>query len=413
MFCKKQGRQGDLSERRRLVWYRFTPAKPTIPEVLLRERKKKAMHLSALPCRSLTVLTMVSGIVITLCAATPAATEEPNRAGFVYVMTNKSSGNTVVQFRRANDGSLGWMTEVPTGGNGTGANGADPLGSQDSLTPSGDGQLLIAANAGSNEVSVLNARAGKLAWLSKSPSGGTFPNSVALFGDLVYVLNAKGTPNISGFRLDTKGSLHAIPNAIVDLPAGSAGANDIRFSLGGDRILVTVSGTNQILEFDVGDDGVAGSPVPQQSAGNAPFGIRFGHDGAVLISEAAGSVSSYRLEGDDILDVISAAVPDTQEASCWISVTGSKRNAYISDTGSGALSSYSVGPNGEVSLLKAIATTAAGPPIDSALSRDSRFLYVEESPLGEVQIFRVDGASLLPIGQVTSLPAGIQGIAAQ
>jgi 6-phosphogluconolactonase len=370
------------------------------------------MNSKALSHRWVVALMVISGLVLTLHAVLVHA-EEPNRAGFVYVMTNKNPGNSVVQFRRASDGSLAWMSEVSTGGSGTGANGADPLGSQDALVLSGDGQLLLAVNAASNELAVLSARAGKLAWLSKSSSGGTFPNSIALFGDLVYVLNAQGTPNISGFRLETNGALHAIPNAIVDLPAGSTGANDIRFTPSGERLLVTVSGTNQILEFDVGDDGVADSPVPQQSAGNAPFGIRFGHDGVVIVSEAAGSVSSYRLGASDTLDVISAAVPDTQKASCWLSVTGSKRNAYISNTGSGTLSSYSVGPNGEVSLLKAIATTTAGPPIDSALSRNSRFLYVEESPQGEVQVFRVDGANLIPVGQVTSLPAGIQGIAAQ
>ena len=371
------------------------------------------MRSNPLSRRSLAALVVVAGVFTNLYAPASAAAEETNHAGFVYVMTNKNPANSVVQFRRGSDGTLAWMSEVPTGGSGTGANGADPLGSQDALVLSGDGQLLIAVNAGSNEISVLSGRAGKLAWLSKAPSGGTFPNSVALFGDLVYVLNAHGTPNISGFRLDTNGVLHTIPNATVELPAGSTGANDIRFTPGGDRLLVTVSGTNQILEFEVGDDGVASGPEPQQSAGNSPFGIRFGHEGVVVISEAAGSVSSYRLGGDDTLDVISAAVSDTQKASCWISVTRSRGNAYVSNTASGTLSSYSIGPNGEITLLKSIAANTVGPPIDSSLSRNSKFLYVEESQLGEVQIFRVDGANLIPIGQVTSLPPGIQGIAAQ
>ena len=371
------------------------------------------MLSNALSRTPLAALVVVSGVFINLYSAALSAAEETNHAGFVYVMTNKNSANSVVQFRRGSDGTLAWMSEVPTGGSGTGPNGADPLGSQDALVLSGDGQLLIAVNAASNEVSVLSARAGKLAWLSKAPSGGTFPNSVALSGDLVYVLNAHGSPNITGFRLDTNGVLRTIPNATVELPAGSTGANDIRFAPGGDRLLVTVSGSSQILEFEVGDDGAVSSPVPQQSAGASPFGIRFGHEGVVVISEAAGSVSSYRLGGDTTLDVISAAVPDFQKASCWISVTRSRRNAYVSNTGSGTLSSFSIGPEGEISLLKSIATSTAGPPIDSTLSRDSRFLYVEESPLGEVQIFRVDAADLIPIGQVTSLPAGIQGIAAQ
>jgi len=119
-------------------------------------------------------------------------------------------------------------------------------------------------------------------------SGGVFPNSVALSGDFVYVLNKNGTtPNITGFRMDTIGTLHWI--ATVPLPPGSAGANDIRFSSDSTRLLLTESGTNEILVFPVGGDGVAGDPVVQTSAGGSPFGIRFGHDGVVVISKAAGS----------------------------------------------------------------------------------------------------------------------------
>ena len=116
---------------------------------------------------------------------------------FVYVMSNKNPGNSVIQFRRASNGALTWVREVATGGNGSGANGADPLGSQDSLVLGGGGLRLVAVNAGSNEVSVFGSIAGRLIWLSKSPSGGVFPNSVALSGDLVYVLNKNGTTPIS------------------------------------------------------------------------------------------------------------------------------------------------------------------------------------------------------------------------
>jgi DNA-binding beta-propeller fold protein YncE len=274
---------------------------------------------------------------------------------------------------------------------------------------SGEGQLLLAANAGSNEISVLSARNGQLTWLSKSASGGTFPNSIALSGDLVYVLNAQGTPNITGFRLDTHGTLHWI--ATVPLPAGTLSPNDVRFTPGGSHILLTASGSNQILVFDVGDDGVAQAPSVQASAGGAPFGIRFGHDGVAIVSEAAGSASSYRLD-DDTLDVISGAVSDTQKASCWISVDRAARTAYLSNTASGTISSFQVSGQGVLALLDAIAANPGGAPIDSALSRDSRFLYVVESAQGKTLIFRSSDGGLVSLGSV-SVPLGSQGITAQ
>jgi DNA-binding beta-propeller fold protein YncE len=335
--------------------------------------------------------------------------ETPRGDNFVYVMTNKTPSNSVLQFRRSADGSLTPVREVATGGAGAGANGADPLGSQDSLVLSGDGQILLATNSGSNEISVLSARNGQLTWLSKSASGGTFPNSIALSSDLVYVLNAQGTPNITGFMLDTHGILHWI--ATVPLPAGTLSPNDVRFTPDGSHILLTASGSNQILVFDVGDDGVAQAPSVQASAGGAPFGIRFGHDGVAIVSEAAGSASSYRLD-DDTLDVISGAVSDTQKASCWISVDRAARTAYLSNTASGTISSFQISGQGALALLDAVAANPGGAPIDSALSRDSRFLYVVESAQGKTLIFQSSDVGLVSLGSV-SVPLGTQGIAAQ
>src|SRR6266849_1906135 len=198
-------------------------------------------------------------------------------------------------------------------------------------------------------------------------SGGVFPNSVALSGDFVYVLNKNGTtPNITGFRMDTIGTLHWI--ATVPLPPGSAGANDVRFSPDGTRLLLTESGTNEILVFPIASDGVASSPVVQASAGGSPFGIRFGHDGIVVVSEAAGSASSYRSGDGDTLEIISCAVNDTQKASCWISLTRAASYAYLSNTGSRTLSSFQVGSNGELTLASAVDANPGGTPIDSSLS---------------------------------------------
>jgi 6-phosphogluconolactonase len=366
-----------------------------------------------LSLRRIVGLVIFAASLVGLCS-TEVAAENPRGDDFVYVMTNKSSQNSVIQFSRGEDGSLTRVREVLTGGRGTGATGVDPLASQDSLVLSGDGHLLLAVNAGSNELSVLEVKNGKLRWRDKIRSGGDFPNSVALSGDLVYVLNAKGAaPHINGFRLSPDGFLRSIPSARVDLPPGSAGANDIRFAEDGTKLLVTVSGTNQILVFEIGDNGVAGPPSAQASAGASPFGIRFGRNGIAIVSEAAGSASSYDFDAADMLNVISAAVPDTQAAACWISLNRSATHAFVSNTASGTISSYQIDGNGGLTLLQAVAANLGGAPIDSSLSRDSKFIYVVDSAMGRVVILRVDGGSLTPIGSVASLPASIQGIAAQ
>lgn len=174
------------------------------------------MRQKQLSLRQIAVSVMALALLAGSCSVDVAA-ENPHGDNFVYVMSNKSPHNSVIQFLRGRNGSLTWVREVPTGGSGTGPTVVDPLGSQDSLVLSGDGHLLLAVNAGSNEVSVLEVKKGKLRWRDKVRSGGVFPNSVTLSGDLVYVLNAKGaTPHVNGFRLDPDGFLHAIPGARVD-----------------------------------------------------------------------------------------------------------------------------------------------------------------------------------------------------
>src|SRR5215471_13532385 len=114
------------------------------------------MFRNSLSAKGVAVLVLTLGLFMSLYAINASA-QPTGGDNFVYVMTNKNPANSVLQFRRSADGSLTLMREVATGGSGTGANGADPLGSQDSLVLSGDGQLLLAANAGSNDVSILTA----------------------------------------------------------------------------------------------------------------------------------------------------------------------------------------------------------------------------------------------------------------
>ena len=377
--------------------------------------RSRRIFFPRLACLALTVLSLL------LVQITIAHAADSQIGGFVYVMTNQDSGNSVVVYKRSTNGTLHRAQEVSTHGLGSGGT-QDPLASQGALKLSSDGKLLFAVNAGSNEISVLGTSGNGLKFLSKANSGGDFPVSVAVHNDFVYVLNAHGTPNVSGFVLDPQGILHAIPNSILPLAGGSGSAPaQVGFSQDGDMLVVTETATNLIDVFLVSNDGHAASPVSQPSSGITPFGFSFGHLGRLFVSEAAAGVdgastaSSYQFNDSNMLQPISTAVPDTQTAACWMVLTNTGRFAFTSNSGSGTISSYSVPPNGKLTLAEAVAGRTGDDtlPIDMAMSRDSEFLYVVNSAIGGVSIFEVNGGKLSSRGNFTGLPLSIQGIAAQ
>jgi len=79
-------------------------------------------------------------------------------AGAVYVMTNNGTQNSVMVFHRNDGGALTQAGSFLTHGAGFGS-GVDPLGSQGSLTLTSDHRLLLAVNAGSNDISVFGVKA--------------------------------------------------------------------------------------------------------------------------------------------------------------------------------------------------------------------------------------------------------------
>src|SRR2546421_1188467 len=103
-------------------------------------------------------LAFILGLLTGLATSTHALAA--TSGGFVYVMTNQTTANSIIQYRRASDGSLTRLHEAATGGFGGTGNGVgalDPLGSQDSLVLTEAGSLLLAVNAGSNQLSSLAA----------------------------------------------------------------------------------------------------------------------------------------------------------------------------------------------------------------------------------------------------------------
>jgi hypothetical protein len=88
------------------------------------------------------------------------------------------------------------------------------------------------------------------------------------------------------------------------------------------------------------------------------------------------------------------------------------RFAYVTNTGSGSISGYRIGFDGEIELLDPDGRTGVtgGGPIDLALTDNGRFLYSLNTGTNTIGAFRVrpDG-SLIELPFASGLPAGANG----
>jgi 6-phosphogluconolactonase len=334
--------------------------------------------------------------------------------GAVFVMTNQPEGNSILVFRRDADGDLTPAGTVPTGGLGNGTE-PDALRSQGSLVRSGN--LLFAVNAGSDEISILFIGKKRLVPVSTVPSGGRMPTTLAVRNNLLYVVNA-GSGEITGFRIGSGGQLTPLAGSTRPLTGGlTADPSQISFTPDGGALLVTEKGPGVIDVFEVGDDGLTEGPSPTPSNGAGPFGFAFDRRGHLIVSEAfggapnAGAASSYELADDGTPSVISGSVGTGQTATCWVVTTGPF--AYMTNTGSGTISSYRIGRDGTLALRQAVAGRTGGAPIDMVLAGEGEFLYTVVDATGRISASRINGnGGLVPIPGVGGLPPFSQGIAA-
>ena len=377
----------------------------------------------------------LTGMAVISTLSLRAQTQSSNsQRGFVYTETN-GTNNAILVFNRAANGSLSLAATVPTGGLG---GGVVSVGSQGTLALSRDGRWLFAANEGDSTISVLERTPAGLKLAGRVSSNGTLPVSITVSRNLVYVLNdgtAASAPNpqpanITGFYFDdNSGALSPIPNstrslstAFPTVPAAGPDAAEIHFDNTGSFLYVPEVGTSLIDTYAIKRDGTPGEDQVQRSFGNGPFAFAFDARNNLIVAEVQestgivgkGSVTSYQLNGNGILDTISGSVPDSQSAPCWLEITGSGRYAYTVNTASSVISGYQVASNGELSLLGNGVTATTGPnPLDIAFSRDSRYLY-NVSGAGALIGFQVNGdGSLTSLGQVTSVPATSRGLVAQ
>jgi 6-phosphogluconolactonase len=255
-------------------------------------------------------------------------------------------------------------------------------------------------------------------------SGGIRPISLTFHDGLLYVLNEGGTPNITGFTVAGNGRLTPLAGSTQPLIGGAtADPAQISFSSDGSLLVVTEKAGNRIDTYMIDDDGLPSAPIDNPSNGMTPFGFDFNNAGTLVVSEAFGgapnasAASSYSAPESGILSAVTGSVANSQTASCWVVIPNNGKFAFVSNTGSGTISSYRIGANNEaLTLLDSVAgTTGMGSsPIDMTLSNNSRFLYVHAAGSQSVVSFRVKpNGTLTMVDTDGGLPLGAQGIAAK
>ena len=369
-------------------------------------------HLIA---RFLTIVAAFALITTAFAGATAFAAEDQDGSGAVYTQSNAASGNAVLAFRRADDGTLTAAGSYPTGGLGSGVG----LGSQGAVTLSQNGRWLFVVDAGSSDIATFAVGDGALTLVGRTASGGTNPISVTTSGKTVYALNAGAPANVSGFSIGHEGDLSPIVGSTRTL--SGSGPAQVSFTSSGRALVVTMKASSTISTLAVDEDGVAGAPHSYASSGSTPFGFAAGRHGEIFVTEAAGApaglsaTSSYRVANDGTLTLISPSVGTTQMAACWAAVSKDGRFVYTANAASDSISLYAVDRDGAITLSEGQASHAAGThPLDLAMSENGRFLYVLQSFTHSIGAYRVaaDG-SLTAVAGATNILMGAGGLAAR
>jgi 6-phosphogluconolactonase (cycloisomerase 2 family) len=378
----------------------------------------RVMTYASAACAATLAIALTTGLTA-LAAAGPASAAAAHGglspSGAVFVQTDNTAGNQVVAYQQAANGTLTAAGTYRTGGLGGQLAGSvvDHLASQGSLAYDPWHGLLYAVNAGSNTLSVFAVRGDRLSLRQVIGSDGTFPVSVAVSRDLVYVLNATGGGSVEGYRV-WAGRLHPMAGSRRPLglnpgatPQFTNTPGQVAFSPDGSRLIVTTKANGSDVDvFGVRGDGLlSATPTVNSEPGAVPFAVTFDAAGHLIVTDAGtDAVSSFTVAGDGTLTMLGSAATG-QQATCWVARDGGVD--FVSNAGSATETSVAAGPGGTLTLLGQTGTDPG--TVDAAVAPGGRFLYVQTGGEGIVDEFAVGaGGSLTAVGSVT-VPGAVGG----
>jgi 6-phosphogluconolactonase (cycloisomerase 2 family) len=162
-------------------------------------------------------------------------------------------------------------------------------------------------------------------------------------------------------------------------------ADQVLFSSDGKVLTVPERLSNafhgQLDAYAVRSDGTLGPAHVNRSDAFIPFGMAWDPRGHLIVADGGsplvqpnfqGSGSSYNRYGTTLTPI--GNVSTHALGTCWVSIPANGKYAFMSDQNTSEVSRFKIGGRGQLTLLGDVPTS--GPPADTALTRDSRYLYV-------------------------------------
>jgi hypothetical protein len=371
------------------------------------------------------ILSLAAIGIFVLPASALAAGGHARVIGHVYLDGNTTGANTVAAYDRAPDGSL-----TPTPGSPFNVGGAGlgkGLGSQGAVQLSRNGRYLLAVDAGSNQISVLQTNPdGSLTQAPGSPvsSGGVEPVSIAVHDHLVYVANdgnATTSANYTGFYLTRFGQLVPLPNSTVNVPGAANDLGDVLFNSTGSNLIGTEVASSLIDSFRVDHLGyletAPGSPYPGQGLGAFGSAFRPTNPDQLFVTNPhnvgnnVSTVSALDVaKNGRLFSIGGSPFASLQNGTCWVAITPDGQHLFAVNTGSGTVSRFSIDRTGDLTLLGSSPVNSNGGVggTDDTISPDGQNLYINETAAHGVAEMTIHGGNLTELpGSPAALPTSI------
>ena len=181
---------------------------------------------------------------------------------------------------------------------------------------------------------------------------------------------------------------------------------------------------NNIDVYPINADGTLGAVVTTNSVAPGVFATVFNPSGKLIVSENQpgggnkSSMSSYTINPDGTLTVITQSIPSLGDGNCWNVVTPDGKFVYADNSASSNIAGFSVTPGGVLEPIAGTIVRSYSPDatnLDMTITGDGKYLYTLNSGTGSigVNIINSDG-TLNALGDIEGLPktVGFQGIAA-